>query len=154
MLNIELNLELLIKYYSNYLLKVINNITKDDIAYQDKEEIISQAFFLLWKNSKNIKTNPKSYLATTVKNLTYDYLRKQKIMYEYEDNILTTKEDIDKLLIIEEKLKKLTIEEKKIFTLFYVDGYKIKEIGKIIQKKPATVKVLLYRIRKKLKEEN
>lgn len=154
MLNIELNLELLIKYYSNYLLKVINNITKDDIAYQDKEEIISQAFFLLWKNSKNIKTNPKSYLATTVKNLTYDYLRKQKIMYEYEDNILTTKEDIDKLLIIEEKLKKLTKEEKKIFTLFYVDGYKIKEIGKIIQKKPATVKVLLYRIRKKLKEEN
>lgn len=154
MLNIELNLELLIKHYSNYLLKVINNITTEDISYQDKEAIISQAFFLLWKNSKNIKTNPKSYLATTVKNLTYDYLRKKKIVYEYEDNMINSTSDIDKVLIIEEQLKKLSVEEKKIFVLFYVDGYKVKEIGKIVQKKPTTVKVLLHRIRKKLKEEN
>lgn len=154
MLNIELNLELLIKHYSNYLLKVINNITTEDISYQDKEEIISQAFFLLWKNSKNIKTNPKSYLATTVKNLTYDYLRKKKIVYEYEDNMINSTSDIDKVLIIEEQLKKLSVEEKKIFVLFYVDGYKVKEIGKIVQKKPTTVKALLHRIRKKLKEEN
>lgn len=154
MLNIELNLELLIKHYSNYLLKVISNITTEDISYQDKEEIISQAFFLLWKNSKNIKTNPKSYLATTVKNLTYDYLCKKKIVYEYEDNMINSTSDIDKVLIIEEQLKKLSVEEKKIFVLFYVDGYKVKEIGKIIQKKPTAVKVLLHRIRKKLKEEN
>lgn len=36
MLNIELNLELLIKHYSNYLLKVISNTTTEDISYQDK----------------------------------------------------------------------------------------------------------------------
>lgn len=89
-----------------------------------------------------------------MKNLTYDYLRKKKIVYEYEDNMINSTSDIDKVLIIEEQLKKLSVEEKKIFVLFYVDGYKVKEIGKIIQKKPTTVKVLLHRIRKKLKEEN
>ncbi len=61
--------------------------------------------------------------------------------------------DYDDMFTIKQKLKKLSLEEQKIFKLYYVEGYKIKEISTELDMKTSLVKVKLYRIRKKLKEE-
>ena len=151
---IELDIKLLIQEYSNYLFKIVNNIAASSLSYQDKEEIISSSFYLLWKNQESIEANPKSYLVSITKNLVYDYLRKKKITYVYDDRVHFVSLEYDNLLIMEEKIKCLTEEEKDIFTLFYVEGYKVREIADIKNKNKTTIKVMLYRIRKKLKEEN
>lgn len=61
--------------------------------------------------------------------------------------------DYDDMFTIKQKLKKLSLEEQKIFKLYYVEDYKIKEISTELDMKTSLVKVKLYRIRKKLKEE-
>ena len=61
--------------------------------------------------------------------------------------------DSDDMFTIKQKLSKLSLEEQQIFKLYYVDGYKIKEISTKLDMKISLVKVKLYRIRKKLKEE-
>ena len=61
--------------------------------------------------------------------------------------------DKGKVLIIEEKMKQLTDQEKEIFHLYYIEGYKIKEIAKMKNQKTNYMKVKLHRIRKKLRRE-
>ena len=43
------------------------------------------------------------------------------------------------MLIIEEKMKQLTDQEKEIFHLYYIEGYKIKEIAKMKNQKTKIV---------------
>lgn len=153
--NIEFNIEVIIDEYSPYVYKIIDNIVGTSLSYADKEEIISDVFYLLWKNQDKINDNLKSYLATIAKNCTYYKLRTNKNNYEYDDNL---KQEIyipnlDNTLIIEEKINKLNDLEQNIFELYYIKGLKIKEISKLINKNISYIKVKLYRIRKKLKED-
>ena len=78
----------------------------------------------------------KAYLATIAKNCTYNKLKQNKQYIEYDDQILNEqgyKEDeFNRMLIIEEKIKRLTDQEKELFHLYYIEGYKIKEIFAIL----------------------
>ena len=156
--NIKFNIETIIDEYSNYVFKIVNNIVGTSLPYQDKEEIVADVFFLLWKNQANITKDLKSYLAVIARNSAYSKLRKKKITFELKDelinNNLTFDNDIviDKI-IIQQKLEELTKIERTIFTLYYVDGYKIKEISKKLKLSSSGIKIKLYRIRKKLREE-
>ncbi len=55
--NNELDLEKIINEYSSYTATVINNMAKDNLNKEDKEEIISEVFFILWKNNKKLDYN-------------------------------------------------------------------------------------------------
>lgn len=68
----ELDIEIIIEKYSNYIYKIIDNIIDNKLNYQDKEEIMSDTFYLLWKNQNKIKTNIKSYLSTIARNCSYE----------------------------------------------------------------------------------
>lgn len=124
------------------------------MPYEDKEEIVSGTFYLLWKNNSSIKTNLKSYLASIARNCSYAKLRKSNIEFEYQElNNIENNVDIDKLLIVKEKINKLCQKEKELFSMFYLEGLKVKEISKLLHINVPTLKVRLYRLRKKLKEE-
>lgn len=152
---VKLNIDFIIKEYSDYVFKIVNNIAGQSLAYQDKEEIVADTFYLLWKNQEKINTDLKSYLSAIARNTTYSHLKQKKIDIEYDDERLNglKQYDFDTLLIVEEKLKCLTQEEKELFCLYYVDGYKMKEIAKYKHLKLTNIKVKMYRIRKKLKEK-
>lgn len=77
---------------------------------------------------------------------------------ELKDEIITndlnlSNEVIDKIFIIRQKLEELSEVERSIFTLYYINGYKIKEISKKLKLTSSGIKIKLYRIRKKIKEE-
>lgn len=151
---IEFDIDIIIDEYSNYVYKIINNIIGDALPYSDKEEVASDTFYLLWKNSHKIKTNLKSYLGTIAKNCAYEKLRNSKNNFEYNDtleNIIVS--DFTELIIVKEKIKRLSMEEQQLFKLYYLDGLKIKEISKILKINIGTLKIRLFRIRKKLKED-
>ena len=63
--NNELKLEKIINDYSNYAITIINNMVKDNLNKEDKEEILSETFFVIWKNKNklDINKNLSSYIA-------------------------------------------------------------------------------------------
>lgn len=149
--NIQFNIEMIIDEYSDYVFKIVDNIIGTSLSYQDKEEVVSDTFYLLWKNQNNKIENLKSYLATISRNCAYDKLRKNKINYEFNENF----DSIDNfsimnydLFIAKEKVARLNEEDKKIFNLYYINGYKVKEIAKLINLSVSNIKIRLYRIRK------
>lgn len=157
--NINFNMEIIIEEYSNYVFKIVDNIIGTSLPYQDKEEVVSDVFYLLWKNQNNINKNLKGYIAMIAKNCSYNKLRKSKDNLEYQD-FLVNSENLtfksisdDYIFDIRQKIARLSLEEQTIFQLYYVDGYKIKEISTKLNIKASLVKVKLFRIRKKLKEE-
>lgn len=156
--NINFNIEIIIDEYSNYVFKIVDNIIGTSLPYQDKDEVVSDVFYLLWKNQDNINHNLKGYLGMIARICSYSKLRKSNDNLEYQDNLLNNNIfikglDSDYMLTIKQKLRKLSLEEQTIFKLYYVEGYKIKEISTKLDMKASFVKVKLYRIRKKLKEE-
>lgn len=156
--NINFKIETIIDEYSNYVFKIVNDIVGTSLPYQDKEEIVADVFYLLWKNQDSIDKDLKSYLAVIARNSTYSKLRNKKITFELKDElihdnlVLDTNNVIDEI-VIRQKIKELSELEKTIFTLYYVDGYKIKEIARKLKLSSSGIKIKLYRIRKKLKEE-
>lgn len=40
----------IIEDFTPYITTIINNGTNDKISFEDKEEIFSDTFFILWKN--------------------------------------------------------------------------------------------------------
>lgn len=90
--NNELDLEKIINEYSSYTATVINNMAKDNLNKEDKEEIISEVFFILWKNKKKLDYNKalSSYIAGITRNVVKEYLRTIKVncnISEYENNL-------------------------------------------------------------------
>ncbi len=155
--NVEINIDLIIEEYSHYVFTIVYNIAKDILSYQDIEEIIADTFYLFWKNQDKIQTNMKAYLTPIAKNCTYNKLKQNKQYIEYDDQILNEQgykeDDFNRMLIIEEKIKRLTDQEKELFHLYYIEGYKIKEIAKMKNQKTNYTKVKLHRIRKKLRRK-
>lgn len=69
--NNEIDMDKVIEDFTPYISTIINNGTDSIISFEDKEEIFSDTFFILWKNRNrlNIKVSLNSYLAGITKNL-------------------------------------------------------------------------------------
>lgn len=152
-IKVEFNLDYIIEEYSNYIFKIVDNIVGSSLPYQDKEEIVADSFFLLWKNQDKINTNLKAYLSAIARNVTYEKFRKNcnYNSLENRENVSYT-EEFDNIIILRDNLKNLSEEERKIFDMYYVQGLKIKEISAYLNITNSNVKIKLHRIRKKLKE--
>ena len=89
--NIKFNIETIIDEYSNYVFKIVNNIVGTSLPYQDKEEIVADVFYLLWKNQDNINKDLKSYLSAITRNCVYSKLRNKKVTFELKEEVFCTK---------------------------------------------------------------
>ena len=159
----KIDLGKIVDDYTPYIKSVINNMVNDNLSEEDKEEIITDTFFVLWKRSNEeyeIKLL-KSYLAGIAKNLTKQKLRKkQKIVdisqyenneeYSYTETYIEERKDIDKLL---RKINKLKERDKQIIKMYYYLEKPIKDIAKELNMTETNVKTKLHRIRKKIRRE-
>lgn len=162
--NNELDLEKIINEYSSYTATIINNMAKENLNNEDKEEIISEVFFILWKNKEKLDINKylSPYIAGITKNVTKEYLRKIKINFDisdYEnslycyDKINIFDNNIEKISKIENRLKEMKEIDKKVFLDFYYSSKSIKDIAKEQNISEFSVKQRLYRIRNKIRKE-
>lgn len=98
--NDELDLDRIMNDFEPYIRTIINNMVMDNLSYEDKEEILSDAFFILWKNQNNVSSSIEAYIAGITRILVKEKLRKRKITYdiaEYENiasDLEISKEDI------------------------------------------------------------
>lgn len=162
--NNELDLEKIINEYSSYIATIINNMASTNLSNEDKEEIISEVFFILWKNKHklDINKNLSSYIAGITRNLVKEYLRKIKIdvdISDYENNLYSYDKidfldtEIQEIRNIEKKLENMKEIDKTIFLDFYYSSKSIKDIAIEHNISEFSVKQRLYRIRNKIKKE-
>ena len=132
-----------------------------DLSYEDKEEILLDTFFILWKNKHNILYSLNSYIIGITKNLIREKIRKKQITYDIADyeNILPDSdyninmEERAEIVVIEKLFKQLKEIDFNIVNMFYYSSKSIKEISKELNISEFNVKTRLYRIRKKIKKE-
>ena len=160
--NNEIDMDQIIEDFTPYITTIINNGTNDKISFEDKEEIFSDTFFILWKNRNrlNINVSLNSYLAGITKNLIKEKYRKLKIVYDisnFENDALNSvnmyENDRELIWDIEQKIKGLKDIDIKIVNLFYYSSVSIKDIAKKLNISELNVKIRLHRIRKKIKKE-
>jgi len=162
--NNELDLEKIINEYSSYTATIINNMARDSLNNEDKEEVVSEVFFILWKNKNKLDINKylSSYIAGITRNVVKEYLRKTKVNFDISDyeNSLYSYDKIDlldnsveEISKIEKKLENMKEIDKKVFLDFYYSSKSIKDIAKEQKISEFSVKQRLYRIRNKIKKE-
>lgn len=157
----EFNIEELVNKYTSYLNSIINKIAGTSLNYEDKEEIIADTFFIIWKKQDENITDIKAYMTGITKNLILEKFKKRKIEYDisdYENTLdfstgeIFSKErtEIEK---VENKLRSLNNLDYKIVTMYYYSSKSIKEIALELDMSESSVKTRLFRIRKKIKKE-
>lgn len=158
--NGELNIDFVMKEYTNYVYVIIKNKAISFKA-EDVEEIISDVFLTLWHNQQKLdeKKDLAPYIAGITKNLIKKKFRGQKNWENFEDyeekllmaeNIDVYSECDEQNEILLQELDKMKQEEQTIFLLFYYQGKKIREISQILKISESKVKMKLSRTRKKL----
>jgi RNA polymerase sigma-70 factor (ECF subfamily) len=156
----KFDLDRIIDDFTPYVRKIINNMSGETLSIEDKEEIISDTFFILWKNKEKDILLLDSYIAGITRNLVKEKLKKRKITYNiqdyentidyYNDNVnLFSEERIE----IENSLKVLKDNEIKILNMFYYSSKSTRDIANELNISEINVSTKLSRIRKKLKKE-
>lgn len=158
----NLNIEKLINEYYAYVYTIVRNLRSISLSNEDMEEIISDTFFAIWKNSKTLEEDVyiKPYLAGTAKNIIKNKYRTTHIDFsiaDYEEKIIDIAslqkitEENEQNEIIRKTLKEMKKEEYEVFMMFYYESLKIKEISKKLSISESKVKVMLHRVRKRIK---
>lgn len=157
--NDELDLDRIMNDFEPYIRTIINNMVMNNLSIEDKEEILSDAFFILWKNQDKISSSLEAYIAGITRILVKEKLRKRKITYdiaEYENiasDLEISKEDIYESEVIGQYINKLKKVEIQIISLYYYHSKNTKEIAKELNISEINVRTKLFRIRNKLRKE-
>ena len=148
----------------NYALFMMKN-------QMDAEDVTQEVLIRTWKNIGKFKFYAaKSWMMRTTHNLCIDYLRKNKrlnyneiqIEEDYHEEIANTELDgnpeklADKLITdvaINSAIKNLSERIRSPFVLYELQGFKYKEISKVLDIPLNTVRVNILRARKQLQKE-
>ena len=154
----ELDLDRIVDDFSPYVKAIINNMVNDNLTFEDKEEILSDVFFILWKNKEKSILSLDSYIAGITRNLVKEKLRRLKLTYsisDYENIVEYSNVDIysDERDQIKRCLKVLKDIDLKIFNMFYYSSKSVKDIAQELGISEFNVTTRLYRIRKKIRNE-
>lgn len=161
-INDNLDLDRIIDDFSPYIKTIIKNMSNNYLSQEDKEEILSDTFFILWKNRFNNILALDAYLAGITKNLIREKFRKKDITYNISDfeNTIKYYDEIELFSEKRELLNNLKISYKslndldfKLLNMYYYYSKSIKQISIELNISESNVKTRLFRIRKKLHNE-
>lgn len=162
-INKNIDLDRIIDDYTPYLRTIIQNMVGNNLNEEDKEEIILDSFFILWKRYKEnyyIKSL-SSYIAGITRNLVKEKFKKLKCTIDIEQcenligysNLDIYSEEREEINELYKKISNLKEIEIKIINMFYYSSKSIKDIAKELKISEVNVKTRLHRIRKKIKQE-
>ena len=122
------------------------------------EDIVQESFLRFLGASSAISQsqtdfNEKAYLYRIATNLTYDYFRRSARAAKHQTNLETEKAVCGSAAFSSEMAQvfdKLKMQERALLWLAYVEGHTHSEIGEMLGLKSLSVRVLLFRARRKL----
>ena len=152
----------LIDKYKSYVFTITYKILNNK---QDAEEAAQDSFIKGYQalSSFNGQSKYSTWLYRIAFNTSISYKRKRKIEVSGLDaleNMISTSENAtsqlnkqDQRVIIEKAMLSLSPIDATIVTLFYLKEHNLEEISKITGHKISSIKVKLFRSRKKLADE-
>lgn len=133
------------QYFDKVYYKVLGIVKNSD----DAEDISQEVFISVYKNLKKFREESSvfTWIYRIAINKTYDFLKKNKIMLEINEEILSLEYniDIESNVILKEKLDKISMQEREFIILKDLYGYKLKEIADMKQMNLSTVKSIYYK---------
>ncbi len=121
-------------------------------SVEDAEDILEETFITLLGTEEVSEKTLRQFLYKIAYSRAVDFLRKKKREKDFFDGYeYFQKEEKFDPLEIEEALLCLNEKERVAILLFFEDGYRYKEISKIMDISIGTVKTLIHRGKEKLK---
>jgi RNA polymerase sigma-70 factor (ECF subfamily) len=120
------------------------------------DDIAQESFMRFLGATLRSGDNEKAYLYRIATNLTYDYFRrnsreiKRQMSLPADANQESAYEPFAAESEIAHVFDKLKMQERSLLWLAYVEGHQHDEIAKMLGLKPLSVRVLLFRARRKL----
>lgn len=147
---ISLCFENIYNKYKGLVYFVVVKYVKEEEAVKD---ITQEVFINFFANIRNINTNIKSYLTSTAKNLSLNYLKKFSHYVEFDEQIDTYYESSDYFNDVLNVLKKyLNDLEIKILLLHILDDLPFNQLGKDLHMSENSIKTIYYRALKKIRK--
>ncbi len=122
------------------------------------EDIMQEGFIKVWQNAHTFKIGQPfaPWFYTILHHLACDGFKKQALLplekepqgHDRPEDLLTQTQHHQ---AIGHHIKRLNEQEKNAFVLFYYQNMSIQQISQILDIKPSTIEVTLYRAREKLK---
>ncbi|MBR2404853.1 MAG: RNA polymerase sigma factor [Clostridia bacterium] len=146
------NIETIVNTYGDMLYRICYVILKSE---GDAEDVVQETIIKYFEKKPSLKDyeHTKAWLITVAKNKSKDLLRyKQRHSHINIDDMREVPTQASENGILE---MLMTLPEKfcLVLMLYYVEGYSIEEIAKIVGKTPSAVKMRLSKGRKLLKEK-
>jgi len=137
----------LIKNIEKRLFKIAYTLCKEEA-----EDILQETYLQAYLGIKRFKGNSSFYtwIYRIMMNTIYKKNRKKPFYIKTQKNFLKNDEELKEM--IRTALKKLPPKYNEVLTLFYFEGYSIKEISKILNIREGTVKSRLFKAKKNLKK--
>lgn len=133
------------------------------VPYEQAKDIVQECFIKLWEGHEKIN-NPASYLFTSVRNSSLNYLKAEKKskgkIVDIDDihHVKTDDSEIESAVEyyhkVEEaykRLKELTGRCKDIFVMVYIEKMKIREVADELKVSENTVKTYIKRAKDALR---
>lgn len=144
---------LLLKRWNPKVFKKVMILVQNKDAAED---IVQETWHAVLKSIDKLK-DPKRfgvYLLKIASYKSYDWIKsvqKDRQLKSQPDLIKEIESADDRLNMIRSEIRELEPQDQMILSLFYTDGYSVKEIASILSIKEGTVKSRLYYAREKLK---
>lgn len=153
--------EKLVIRHKDHIIYFISRYTKNtDIAEDISQDVF--VYLLLHKEQYDFKYSFKTYLYMIAKCRALNYLKSEKKVLPITDynNLYIENNDLEEIVYKNQKsnyirkvINKLKPDYQAVICLASIEGFKYKEIAKIMGKNVGQVKVMLNRAKKKLKEK-
>jgi len=150
----------LFSMYENQMYRIAFLHVKNEA---DALDVMQEVAYRMFKNIRTLKNTEyfKTWLTRITMNCAVDHIRKNnkvvQIGTEYLENVEEISESYEKEVLanatLEELLAALDSEEKNVILLKYYYEYSFQEMSEILKRPLGTVKSVLYRALKKLKEK-
>ena len=161
-----------VKFYNENAPRIYRFVYLKVNSPQDSEDLTSDAFFRFWQDLSNKKQkkekidNPRALLYKIANNLVIDFYRKKsrtELSIDPNDTILSRiedKTDLNKgfslnsdMIEVKKALSQLKDDYQNIIIWHYLDDFSAKEISQILGKSEGSIRVLIHRALKSLKNK-
>jgi len=155
------------KLYKRFQPSLINYAYYLTRSSEDSVELVNDVFLSVWNKRNRLKldSNLKTYLYTAVKNRSINYIKKNKLVIVFDEQIDTLSDfeadhsilEKEQLIIIQQIMNDLPSKCKQVFAMSRIDQLSNKEIASFLDISIKTVEAQITKalkiFRKKLKNE-
>ena len=145
------DIEIIIRKYGDMLYRLSLIMLKNE---SDAEDVVQETIIKYYQKSPVFvdSEHEKAWLIKVATNKCRDLLRIRGRYIQIEENFLEQIADEETDCGIIEALTVLPEKYRLVLTLYYIEGYRIEDIAKIISRTSSAVKMRLQKGRKLLKE--